>query len=138
MCSEEGHSCSDETEEKDQLDAVDCSGATLRSKDQGREMQSSNRDEYTIVGTDVEALFPSLKDLESARIAREAVENSGMTFENIDISAALQYLTIVGGNDHLNEIGFRNIAPRWIGKRPDQSCKKSVSWYLGYRFFFCP
>ena len=98
---------------------VECSSATLMQRDQSSGMQSSDRNEYTIVGTDVEALFPSLKDLESARIARQAVENSGMTFENIDISAALQYLTIVGGNDHINKNGFRNIAPRSIGKRQD-------------------
>ena len=82
-------------------------------------MQSASRGEYTVVGNDVEALFPSLKDLESARIAREAVEQSDMVFENVDYSAALQYLRIVGGDDHINEIGFKRVAPRWLGQRQD-------------------
>ena len=81
--------------------------------------QNDDLDKYTIVDNDVEALFPSLKDLESARIVREAVERSDMVFENVDITAALQYLRVCGGNDHINEIGFGSIAPRWLGKRSD-------------------
>ena len=54
-----------------------------------------------------------LKDIESARIAREAVETSGLIFENIDVAAALQYLRICGGSDYINDIGFKEIAPRF-------------------------
>ena len=71
------------------------------------EAQSSNPEEYTIVGNDVEALFPSLTDLESARIAREAVETSDMTFQNIDVASALQYFRINGGNDYIEDIGLK-------------------------------
>ena len=82
-------------------------------------MQSSDKSEYTIVGNDVEALFPSLTDLESARIVREAIETSEMKLDNIDIVTALKYLRIVGGDDHLKAIGMGRIAPRWQGPRPD-------------------
>ena len=105
-------------EGKSPLNQVQAAGrATLR---EGRGlMQSEKKEEYTIVGTDVESLFPSLKDSESARIVREAIENSEMKFENIDVEASLQYLLVVGGKDHIEEIGFSRIAPRWLGKRPD-------------------
>ena len=75
-------------------------------------MQSPDPGKYTIVGNDVEALFPSLKDLESARIVRQAIEMSEMQFENVDYDAALKYLVITGGVDHVREIGLKNVAPR--------------------------
>ena len=42
-----------------------------------------------------------------------------MMFENVDVTTALKYLRITGGDDHINEIGLKKIAPRWIGPRPD-------------------
>ena len=54
----------------------------------------------------MEALFPSLADVESARIAAEAVMESPATFENVDYRMALRYLFIVGGKSHLNEYGL--------------------------------
>ena len=60
-------------------------------------IQTDDINEYTIVGSDVEALFPSLRDLESARIVREAIETSSLTFENVDVTTALRYLKVVGG-----------------------------------------
>ena len=38
-------------------------------------LQKMREESYSIVGTDVKALFPSLKDVECARIARQAVMN---------------------------------------------------------------
>ena len=81
--------------------------------------QSHDREDYTIVGNDVEALFPSLTDIDSARIAREAVVNSDLKFENVDVSAALKYLKLCGGEDHVREIGLGKVAPRWLGQRSD-------------------
>ena len=72
-----------------------------------------------ISGTDVESLYPSLRDIEAARITREAVLTSGVQFENIDYIAALRYLYLVGGKDHLCSIGLKNLVPKWLGKRPD-------------------
>ena len=82
-------------------------------------LQSSDPQKYTIVGNDVEALYPSLKDIESARVAREAVKTSGLIFANIDVVSALKYLRVTGGDDHIRDIGLAEIAPRWLGKRPD-------------------
>ena len=82
-------------------------------------MQSDDPRQYTVVGNDVEALFPSLKDLESARVTREAVENSGLKLENINVEAALKYLRIVGGDEHVKAMGLGRVAPRWLGSRPD-------------------
>ena len=94
-----------------------------------------------IVGTDVEALFPSLQDVESARIAREAVLISNTSFENFNYETALKYLYIVGGPTHLREIGLAKIAPRWTGPRPDllsvegDSCQEENKWWFPRRVF---
>ena len=52
-------------------------------------LQSSDPSEYTIVGNDVKALFPSLTDIEVARITREAIEDSDLRFENVDVDELL-------------------------------------------------
>ena len=75
--------------------------------------------DLVISGTDVEALFPSLRDIESARIVREAVVKSKADISNFDCNAALKYLFIVGGPAHLRECGLSNVAPKWTGPRPD-------------------
>ena len=45
--------------------------------------------------------------------------NSDMKFLNVDFVMALRYLRVVGGNDHIREIGLACVAPRWLGTRPD-------------------
>ena len=79
------------------------------------QIQSTDPHEYTMVGNDVEALFPSLRDLEAARIVRESVLTSDIEFENIDYVTALKYLRVVGGDDHIKDLRLSNIAP----KRPN-------------------
>ena len=51
----------------------------------------SDSNNIAIVGTYVESLFPSLRDIEVARIARQAVEGSGVEFGYIDYDCALKY-----------------------------------------------
>ena len=72
-----------------------------------------------MVGTDVEALFPSLTDIEAARITRDAVMRFRAEFKNVDIELALRYLVITGGQSHLRESGLGKLMPRWTGPRPD-------------------
>ena len=81
--------------------------------------QKSGNDNIVIAGADFEALFPSLSDLESARIAGKAVRESCVKFDSIDYSAALKYLTVVGGVSHLRENGLGRYVPKWTGGRPD-------------------
>ena len=83
------------------------------------QMQKDKDQSYTIVGNDVEALFPSLLDIESARIARQAVLMSDIKFDNIDYDLALKYLIVAGGKCHVEEIGLKKIAPKWLGSRQD-------------------
>ena len=118
-------------------DPLGRTSSTLRDEStvhQRPPIQSSDMNEFTIVGNDVEALFPSLKDFESARVAREAIDTSDLKFENIDVVAALKYLRVTGGDDHVREIGLANVAPRWLGKRPDlitiggDAMKEDASW----------
>ena len=64
-----------------------------------------NRDiEWCLVGTDVEALFPSQADVESARIVREAIRDSEITLENVNYTVALRYLLFSGGTEYILEI----------------------------------
>ena len=67
----------------------------------------------------MEALFPSLLDVESARIAREAVMLSNLKVENMDYEMALKYLIVAGGRSHVEDIGLYKVAPKWLGKRQD-------------------
>ena len=57
-------------------------------------LQSSSLSNYSIVGTDVEALFPSLQDIEVARVAREAVLLSKAEYRNVNCDLALRYLKL--------------------------------------------
>ena len=66
------------------------------------------------MGNDVEALFPSLDELESARIVRDAIMTSEMKFLSIDFVTALRYIRVVWGEDHIREIELTGIAPRWL------------------------
>ena len=80
-----------------------------RDKRDSTEMQDD--DELVISGTDVEALFPSLRDVESAKVVREAVLKSDIRIENFDWKTAIKYLYIVGGPTHVKECGLERIAP---------------------------
>ena len=75
-------------------------------------LQCDRSEGYTIVGNDVEALFPSLLDIESARITRQAVLMSDLQMENMDYELALKYLLVAGGKSHIDEIGLNGVAPR--------------------------
>ena len=69
------------------------------------------------MGTDVKALFPSLKDVECARMVRYAMLESSIKFENVDYTKALRYLRIVGGKDYMVDNGMGGIMPVWRGKK---------------------
>ena len=79
--------------------------------------QKKREDGYSIVGTDVKALFPSLKDVECARMARYAMMESDLKFENVDYLRALRYIRIVGGVDYMVENGLKHLIPVWKGKK---------------------
>ena len=72
-----------------------------------------------IVGADVVSLFPSLMNIESARLARHAILHSNVKFENVDYHKALQYICIVGGKDLLKKAGLGRLTPTWLGDRAD-------------------
>ena len=74
-------------------------------------VQHTREESWSIVGADVEALFPSLPDIESGRLVREAVKSSKMKFNGVDYERALVYLRVVGGKDYLLESKLRHIIP---------------------------
>ena len=65
-----------------------------------------------IVGADVSSLFPSLKSVETARIARTAVLNSKVEYKNVDHLKALRYIFIVGGKDLISSRGLGRLCPQ--------------------------
>ena len=83
--------------EQDETDENVHTGITPTSERNNVKLQCERMDGYTIVGNDVEALFPSLLDVESARITREAVMASELEIENMDFETALKYLVVAGG-----------------------------------------
>ena len=74
---------------------------------------------FVIVGSDVEKLYPSLKPLEGARLARIAIIQSDINIEDVDLTKALRYIYIVGGPELINRAGLNRISPKWMGKRAD-------------------
>ena len=74
----------------------------------------------TIVGSDVEALFPSLEKGESAKICKEMVTNSTLEFRNIDVQEMLLYIRL--NMEHATDLGVvRSFLPqraKKFGKDP--------------------
>ena len=62
-------------------------------------------------------MIPTLKDIERARIARQALINSDLDFKNIDYIKALRYLGITEGKKNLEKIWMMWIAPKRKVKR---------------------
>ena len=64
-------------------------------------------------------MFPSLSDVECAKMVRDAAHSTKMEFKGIDFERALVYLRIVGGKEHLLSTKLKHRNPVWRGKRPD-------------------
>ena len=77
-------------------------------------------DGIAIVGANVCSLFPSLKSVETARLAKKAVLNSKIDFEDVDYQMALKYITLVGGIKLLDRNGLLRVKPKWKGKRENK------------------
>ena len=82
-------------------------------------LQKSGKENMCFAGADVVSLFPSLLGVETARLARHAVLQTDVEFENIDYLMALRYLRILGGVSLLEKAGIGRLAPTWKGKRDD-------------------
>ena len=85
----------------------------------GRRIQKSGPENLCISGADVVSLFPSLKNIEAGRLARHAILNSNVKFDNINYLMALRYINLVGGRELLSKAGLGHLAPTWNGKRED-------------------
>ena len=72
-----------------------------------------------IVGSDVKSLFPSLKSIETARLARCAVLKSDVDFANWDTKQAMRYLYVNGGTELIHKAGLGRFCPKWLGDRGD-------------------
>ena len=76
-------------------------------------------DKLCIIGSDVVSLFPSLKNIETGRLARHAILESDVDFENFDFHMSLRYIMIVGGDALLSKAKLHRLSPKWLGKRED-------------------
>ena len=50
--------------------------------------------------------------METSRLARLAVLNSSVEFENVDCIKALRYMYIIGGNELISSRGLGRLAPK--------------------------
>ena len=71
-----------------------------------KKFQKEGLSNVCFVGHDVKSLFPSMKSVETARLARYAVLNSKIEIDNFDHSMALRYLFVVGGKELINKVGL--------------------------------
>ena len=66
----------------------------LRSQDVGNKHVQDYGSKMVIVGSDVEALYPSLEAFEVAEIVYQAVLESKVKFDNIDWLEACKYIAL--------------------------------------------
>ena len=80
--------------------------------------------------------------METSRLARLAVLNSSVEFENVDCIKALRYMYIIGGNELISSRGLGRLAPKWKGKRGDlitiggEKPRESSNWSDSRREIF--
>ena len=77
--------------------------AESRDETQGQNVPGTAKDDpqITVVGSDVEALFPSLNHAETGRLCKRMIMESGMEYDNIDVDEMLLYIRMnrkVAGN----------------------------------------
>ena len=90
-------------------------GNNVKTKTRGGMQKSSG---LAVVGSDVVSLFPSLKNIESARLARKAILESEVDVGSFDHLKALRYIFVVGGRELLSKRGLTQVSPKWTGDRP--------------------
>ena len=94
------------------------------------------------MGSDVKSLFPSLKNIETARLARCAVLQSEIKFDNWDFQKALRYIFINGGREYISKSGLLRHCPKWKGGRVDllavggDKSKDSNNWVDSWKEIF--
>ena len=82
------------------LDKLEHDQAIFVDNSECKEMGKAQMlDKLAIIGADVKSLFPSMKNIETARLARHAILNSKVNFENFDYLMALRYIFINGGKN---------------------------------------
>ena len=75
----------------------------------------------SIVGSDVKSLFLSLRNIETARLARKAILDSKIEFSNWDFVKAMRYIYLVGGRELVSRAGLERLCPKWLGDREDMA-----------------
>lgn len=114
----------------------DLGSTAIKVEDPKKEMAEPKQKEgLVLVGNDVEALFPSIKDVEGARMVRCAIEKGELNIENVNYDLALRYLRVTGGKGFLHSAGLGRLEPKWKGSRDDlitiggESTRDDKNWY---------
>ena len=93
---------------------------TLSCASEEKTVNNINMSENLMVtGFDVCSLYPSLRDIDTACIARETMIHSDVDFKGMDYKKALVYLRIVAGKEAMESAGLKNIVPKWRGDKID-------------------
>ena len=107
-------SCSSDVlrENVDSIDSLNHSKNPSEIFEQFPESKNINLTGNPIIsGFDVKSLYPSLRDIDTACLAREAILHSDIKFEGIDFQRALAYLRIVAGIEAMKMAGLSNLIP---------------------------
>ena len=84
----------------------------LRSKDVENKYVQDSESKLIIVGSDVEALYPSLEAIEVAEIVYQAVLESKVKFDSIDWLEACKYIALTSTAQECKLGPLRRILPR--------------------------
>ena len=96
--------------------------------------QNLCNDDVIVTGFDVESLYPSLRDVDVACLARESIIHSDINFEGVDFQKALCYLRIMAGEEIMVSAGLGSLIPKWKGKKVEllkvtgESGRNMESW----------
>ena len=88
----------------------------VRSRDVERNKVQSRDKKMLIVGSDVEALYPSLEDIEVAEIIYKAVLESSVEFDSIDYREAVKYISMNWSAQRCAMSDLRRVLP-WRSKK---------------------
>ena len=72
----------------------------------------NDNDNLIVSGFDVESLYPSLRDVDPACLARESILHSKIDFKGINFQKALAYLRIIAGEQVMRLAGLGRLIPK--------------------------
>ena len=83
----------------------------LRSREVEKELVQDRTKNMMIIGSDVEALYPSLEDMEVAEVVYKAIMESKVKFVNVDYREAVRYIAMNWSAQRCGQSDLRRVLP---------------------------